>query len=225
MRLSLNPKLPAMLVFIALATLGTRGLAGDAAVKIVLIGDSYLASFGVEPGKSFGVQLQTALDAAKVAVHIVDTGYTETSVSGARRIDERMSEPNGLGAAGPKAVILELGQNDCGAHPLLDTSASLDRLLARLAEGGIPVLVVGTTPYDHCERKTRPNYNALYVQMFADLAEKYGDLYYRDFKDGVNGHPELMQGDHDHPTAEGDTVIVARMLPVVQELVARATQP
>lgn len=221
-----NPHLPALLACAVLATLGTGAAAEDVPTTVVLIGDSYISSHGVERGKSFANQLQAALDAAKVAVHVVDTGYTGTSVAGAQTIDKRLAAPDGLGAVGPKAVIVELGQNDCfSSFQLQKTRANLDQLLARFAEAGIPALVVGTTPYEYCERGQQPSYKSLYVPMFAELADKYGDLYYRDFKDGVNGHLDLMQGDQDHPTAEGDAVIVANMLPVIKDLIARATLP
>lgn len=191
-------------------------------VRIVLLGDSYIASYGVDSGHRFEEQMEAALNANGPLVQVVDTGYTSTSFRGVEHLKSLLESEDDLGGNGPKAVILELGSNDCARYKLEETQANLDAILKSLADRHIPVLVVGTTPYTGCERKDRPNYKALYVQMFADLADRYGNLYYRDFKEGVGGHPELMQGDHDHPTAEGDAAIVAKMLPVVEELVARA---
>ena len=193
-------------------------------VRIVLLGDSYVASYGVDSVHSFEEQLEAALNADGPLVQVVGTGYTSTAFRGVEHLKSLLESEDELGGNGPKAVILELGSNDCARYTLEQTQASLDAILKSLADRHIPVLVAGTTPYTGCERKDRPNYKALYVQMFANLADRYGALYYRDFKDGVGDHPELMQGDHDHPTAKGDAVIVARMLPVVRELVARAQQ-
>jgi acyl-CoA thioesterase-1 len=96
----------------------------------------------------------------------------------------------------------------------LDSFLKSSKLLASPAHHAV-ILELGSGDYD-----------AQYLQMFADVADQYGDLYYRDFKDGLSGHPELVQSDHSsHPNAAGEAAIVARMLPVVQELVARAWQP
>lgn len=191
-------------------------------VRVVLMGDSYITSFGVDTKDTFGVGLEAALKADGLLVQVTDTGYVATAYRGREGLDRFLTSEIFLGGTGPRAVILELGSNDCGRYTLEETQASLDAVLAELANRQIPVLVVGTTAYDTCPIKDRPDYPARYVQMFADLAAKYGDLYYRDFKEGVSGHPDLMQSDRDHPNRDGDAVIVANMLPIVRELVARA---
>ena len=203
--------------------LAGAALAEAVPVRIVLFGDSYISSYGVDFDRKFKVQLETALNAGGPLVHVIDTGYTATTYSGLVRLPSLFAADSILGGTEPKAVILELGSNDCESSRKLEEShANLDAILKALADRHIPVLVAGTKAYDSCDRIIGPNYNARYTQMFAELADKYGDLYYRDFKDGVGDHPELMQGDRDHPTADGDAVIVARILPVVSALVARA---
>lgn len=214
------------LAFLTVATFGVPSFADDPKVTIVLLGDSYISSYAVEAVDSFEAKLEAALTASGLSVDVKGTGYTSTAVSGVSHLDKLMINPDVLGSAQMHAVIIELGQNDCGRWTLEETRAGLDSMLARLAQARIPTLVVGTAPYDICETlPSRPNYNALYIQMFADLASRYGALYYRDFKDGVTGHPDLLQSDDDHPNAQGEAVIVANILPVVKELVARVTAP
>ena len=57
--------------------------------------------------------------------------------------------------------------------------------------------------------------------VFAELASAFGVLLYPFFLDGVATDRTLNQPDGLHPTAAGIDVIVARMLPKVEELVAR----
>ena len=64
-----------------------------------------------------------------------------------------------------------------------------------------------------------------FSRMFSELAAKHGDLLYPDFKEGVTGHPQLLQADRDHPNAAGDAITVINMLPVVQALLARVDHP
>ena len=215
----------ALTFLLALPWLAGSSLAEAVPVRIVLFGDSYISSHNVDPKLAFGVQLEAALNANGPLVHVASTDYTETTARGVARLESLLATESILGGIGPKVVILELGSNDCFRYKLEETQANLDAILKVLADLKIPVLVAGTIPYTTCNRRGRQDYDALYVQMFADLATKYGDLYYRDFKDGVGDHPELMQADRDHPTAEGDAVIVARILPVVEILVARAKLP
>jgi acyl-CoA thioesterase-1 len=71
-----------------------------------------------------------------------------------------------------------------------------------------------------------PNLGAEYGRDFAAvypaLASTHAVVFYPFFLDGVAGDPKLNQGDGLHPNAAGIDAIVARMLPLVEELVIRA---
>ena len=58
--------------------------------------------------------------------------------------------------------------------------------------------------------------------IYPDLAKKYGVILYPFFLDGVAADAKLNQRDGLHPTAAGVDVIVAKILPKVEELIARA---
>jgi acyl-CoA thioesterase-1 len=118
-----------------------------------------------------------------------------------------------------------LGQNDCARIDLDHTRANLDQILSILAQKRVPVLVVGTAAYSYCSSILSAGHGADYAEpfskMFSELATKHGDLLYADFKEGVTGHPELLQADNDHPNAVGDAIIVRNMLPMVEALLAQ----
>jgi len=205
------------------ASLACPGLAmaEDAPITIVDLGDSYIIGYGIiVSGETFPVRLQAALDAAGRSVKVVDTGFVDTSKNGLQWLTKEaegmalMADPAG------HAVILELGQNDCGHFTLDQTRANLDGILAELAEKKIPVLVVGTAAYARCGA----DYVAAFPEVFRGLAAKYGDLLYPDFKEGVTGHPELSL-DGNHPNSAGEAIIVERMLPSVLELIDRVEKP
>ena len=95
-------------------------------------------------------------------------------------------------------------------------------MLRRLAVAKkIPVLVVGTAAYGYCGAE----YIAAFPDVFRELAAKYGDLLYADFKEGVTGHPELISSDGDHANSAGEAVVVERMLPSVLALIDRVEKP
>ena len=57
--------------------------------------------------------------------------------------------------------------------------------------------------------------------IYPALASTHSVVFYPFFLDGVAGDPKLNQADGLHPTAAGVDVIVTRILPQVEELVAK----
>ena len=58
--------------------------------------------------------------------------------------------------------------------------------------------------------------------IYPELAKTYDAILYPFFLDGVAGDEKLNQRDGLHPTAPGIDIIVARIMPKVEELIARA---
>jgi acyl-CoA thioesterase I len=116
-------------------------------------------------------------------------------------------------------VILELGANDAlrGVDPKVTRSA-LEAMLDRLKARHIPVLLAGML----APRNLGPDYGAAFDAIYPDLAKKYDAILYPFFLAGVAADPKLNQRDGLHPTAAGVDVIVGRMLPDVERLVAAA---
>jgi len=197
--------------------------AGDSAVTIIDLGDSYITGHGLGPAEAFPTRLQAELKSRGHLVEVIDTGFKNTSASGLQWL---------LGPAGQKllaaptsqAVILELGGNDCTRFGVEKTRSNLDQIVSQLAKKRVPVLLVGTEPYAYCVRFQGANYPVAYRQIFPDLARQYSVILYPDFKDGVSGHPELLQSDGDHPNGTGEAIIVEKMLPFVETLITQVTQ-
>jgi acyl-CoA thioesterase-1 len=195
------------------ASLGSPAAAADKPLRIVALGDSLTAGLGLAEPDAFPAKLQQALVAKGMAVSISNAGVSgDTMAGGLARLD--WSVP-----AGTDAVILELGANDAlrGIDPAV-TRRALDGILRGLAQRNIPVLL--------CGMLAPPNLGADYAHafdaIFPDLAKTYGVVFYPFFIDGVAADPKLNQHDGLHPTAAGVDVIVAKILPQVEELLARA---
>ena len=186
--------------------------AAAAPVKIVALGDSLTAGYGLPEQAGFVPRLRAALSANGADAEVANAGVSgETASDGLARLD--WSVP-----AGTDAVIVELGANDMlrGFKPEI-TRDALDAILRRLTERHIAVLL--------CGMRAAPNLGAEYGQAFdtvyAELAAKYGVLLYPFFLDGVAADLTLTQPDGLHPNAKGVDVIVGRILPKVEELIAR----
>ena len=181
-------------------------------VRILALGDSLTAGYGLARPASFPARLGEALGAEGRAVEVINAGISgDTTAGGLARLEWAL-------AGGPDVVILELGANDGlrGLEPA-STFANLDAMLTRLAAAGVAVLLAGM--------KAPPNlgaeYGAEFDAIFPRLAEKHGVAFYPFFLDGVAARPELNQEDGIHPNALGVAVIVERILPHVKALIAR----
>ncbi len=203
-------KLFAALTLLLLAATG----AGAAPRTILALGDSLTAGLGLGPADAFPAKLEAALKARGHDVKVINAGVSgDTAADGAARLDWALGEP-------VNAVIVELGANDAlRGLPVAQAEQALDRLLTALEQKKLPTLLAGM--------KAPPNmgadYQSQFDAMFRQLAAKHPDvLVYPFFLDGVAADPKLNQGDGMHPNPAGVDVIVARMLPSVEQLLGRA---
>lgn len=186
--------------------------AAKAEIRILGLGDSLMAGYGLPPGDGFPDQLQAALRAEGLEAEVTNAGVSgDTSAGGRARLDWAL-------ASNPHAVIVELGANDGlrGLEPA-ETRRNLDAILTALDEKGLPVLLAGMLAPPNLGQE----YGAEFEAVFRDLAKKHGVLFYPFFLEGVVGDPALNQQDGIHPTKEGVAVIVERILPMVRKLITR----
>jgi acyl-CoA thioesterase I len=181
-------------------------------VKIAALGDSLTAGYGVAAGKSFADQLQAALRAKGHDVVVVNAGVSgDTAADGLARYDWSVPQDT-------DALIVELGANDMlrGLKPEA-TKAALAAILDKAKAANIPVLIAGM----RAAPNLGPDYGNTFDAIFPDLAGSYGASLYPFFLEGVAADPKLNQPDGLHPTEAGVGVIVGRMLPSVEALLAR----
>jgi acyl-CoA thioesterase-1 len=197
---------------LALALLTATGAAA-APQAILVLGDSLTAGLGLGPADTFPAKLEAALKAKGQDVKVINAGVSgDTAVDGAARLDWALSEP-------VNAVIVELGANDAlRGLPVAQAEQALDQLLTALAQKKLPTLLAGM--------KAPPNMGADYQQQFDSMYQRLAArhpsvLLYPFFLDGVAADPKLNQGDGMHPSAAGVDVIVARILPSVEQLLGK----
>ena len=179
-------------------------------VKIVALGDSLTAGLGLPLSEGFVPRLQAALAAKGLTAEVINAGVSgDTASDVLARLDWSVPE-------GTDAVILEVGANDMlrGLKPLV-TRTAIDIILQRLKERHIAVLL--------CGMRAAPNlgtdYAAAFENIYPDLAVKYGIPLYPFFLDGVAADLGRLQRDGLHPNAAGVEVMVAAILPKVEELI------
>jgi acyl-CoA thioesterase-1 len=186
--------------------------AAEQPVRIVVLGDSLSAGFGLAANEALPAKLERALKAKGHAVTIENAGVSgDTAAGGLARLDWSVPE-------GTHAVILELGANDAlrGSDPKT-TRASLEEIIRKLKQRRIAVLLAGML----APRNLGADYANAFDAIYPELAAKYDLLLYPFILDGVAGDRSLNLPDGLHPTAPGVDVMVSRLLPKAEELVAR----
>jgi acyl-CoA thioesterase-1 len=181
-------------------------------LKLVALGDSLTAGYGLPQAAAFPNVLQAALEARGHKVEIANAGVSgDTAPGGLDRLD--WSVPDGT-----DGVILELGANDMlrGADPAA-TKQALEAIITRLKARNIPVLLAGM----YAARNLGPDYVRRFDAIYPDLAERYDLVLYPFFLDGVAGEARLALPDGLHPTAEGVRIVVERILPAVESFLVR----
>lgn len=174
--------------------------------RILALGDSLTAGYGLPAEDGFTVRLEAALKAAGVPAKVVNGGVSgDTSAGGLARVDWLMAEK-------PDLVIVELGANDAlrGLDPE-DTRRNLDGVIARIQKAGATVVLAGMKAPPNLGREYAADFN----RIFPELAKQHKVTLYPFFLDGVAADPSLNQADGIHPNAKGVIVIVERMLPTL----------
>lgn len=195
----------AALLFLHLSPAAARTL------RLLTLGDSLTAGYGLPHDQGFEAQLQAALRAQGVDVAIVDGGVSgDTSAGGRARLDWAMAD-------GVDAAIVELGGNDGlrGLDPA-GTEANLAAILDALRAKRVKVLLSGM----YAPPNLGQDYGERFRAVFDRLGRRPDVLYDPFFLEGVALDPSLLQSDRIHPNAEGVNRIVARLLPLVRRLLA-----
>ena len=187
--------------------------ASAATVRLLVLGDSLTAGYGLPPDQAFQAQLKAALRKDGYDVQFLDAAVSgDTTAGGRARLDWALADQ-------PDAAIVELGANDGlrGIDPRI-VEANLTAILDTLAARHIPVLLSGM----YAPPNFGPEYGRAFRAVFDRLSSRPGIIYDPFFLEGVARQVALNQPDGLHPSEEGVKKIVARMLPLVERLIDEA---
>lgn len=178
----------------ALLLLLTATAATAAPVKIVALGDSATAGWLVAKKDAYPAELERQLRAKGHEVEIRNSGVNgDTSAGALKRLDIAVDPDTDI-------VLVEVGTNDLRLHvPAVKMRANIAEIVRTLQKRRIAVLLIGLGSLD-LSGVARAN-NVPYAQF------KLPPGKYR-ARDGA------------HFNAEGYRIVVARMLPQVEALIA-----
>jgi acyl-CoA thioesterase-1 len=201
------------LALLALGALPARA----AEIRLMMLGDSITAGYGLARGQALPARLEAALRAKGRAVRVIDAGVSgDTTAGGRARLDWALAE-------NPHAVIVALGGND-GLRALEPRAsrANLAAILDALAAKRLPTMLTGML----APPNLGADYGREFASSFSDLArERPGVVFYPFLLEGVAGDLSLNQPDGIHPNVAGVEELVRRMLPSVESLLGKVATP
>lgn len=205
-----------VLVFTVLAGFSA---AGAETVRIAALGDSLTQGYGLPPEQGLVPQLEGWLRGRGHDVTVLNAGVSgDTTAGGLSRLDWTLADA-------PDAMIVALGGNDLlrGISPEV-SRANLEAILLRLAEAGVPALLVGLpAPGNY-----GPEYREAFRAMYPALADAHDALLLPDMLAPLMARIEagaapgtVFQGDMIHPNPAGVALVVEALGPQVEVLLVR----
>ena len=180
--------------------------------KILVLGDSLSAEYGLARGTGWVALLEKKLHAEKLSWQIVNASISgETTAGGQARLAQLLKVHQ------PQIVIIELGANDAlRGLQLPATEKNLRAMVQSSKKSGAQVLLLGM--------RIPPNYGQAYTQKFFELfghvasSEQVSHLPF--FLEKVAQQIELFQADRIHPNEKAQSILLdnvwSRLFPLLR---------
>lgn len=181
--------------------------------KVLVLGDSLSAEYGLARGTGWVALLEQRLAQQKKAVQIINASVSGETTSGGRsRLPALLKQHQ------PQIVVIELGGNDAlRGLPLKNTEDNLRLMLQVAQESGAKGLLLGM--------QMPPNYGASYARDFAQLYTRVAQDTHTPLVPfllkGVADAPNaaaLFQADRIHPRAEAQPTMLGNVWPALKPL-------
>ena len=182
--------------------------------RIVFLGDSLTAGFGLDLDEAYPALIQDKIAALGKNVKVVNAGISgDTTAGGLSRLDWLMKERVDI-------LVIALGANDGMRGVSVESMKENLRLIIRGAKAKAPkaeIVLAGMLlpPNQGAE------YSARYRQAFPDLAREEKVRLLPFLLEGVAGKPELNLPDAIHPTADGQKILAENVWAVLEPLVLK----
>jgi acyl-CoA thioesterase-1 len=183
--------------------------------RVVFLGDSLTAGYGLSKEQAVPSLIQRRLDAEGYNYEVVNHGVSgDTSAGGVSRLEWALS-------GDVRVLVLELGANDgLRGVPVESMKANLEAIITGAKKRGVRVLLTGMeAPPNH-----GPIYTAEFRQAFRDLATAHDVAFVPFYLDGVAGNPALNIADGIHPNVDGTAIVERTVWRALEPLLEKSAR-
>lgn len=190
-----------------------RPAGGAARPRIVFLGDSLTAGYGLAKEESVPSLIQARLRSEGYPYDVVNAGVSgDTSAGGLSRLDWSLE-------GDVRILVLELGANDgLRGLPVANMKRNLTEIISRAQSRGIKVVLTGM--------EAPPNFGAAYTaefrQVYRELSKLPDVTFMPFYLEGVAGIPHLNIADGMHPNAEGARIIERAVWETIEPLLEKS---
>lgn len=186
------------------------------AARILVLGDSLSAEYGLARGTGWVALLERQLQQARITAHI-----TNASISGETTSGGRSRLPALLKQHQPSVLVIELGANDAlRGLPLNGTLDNLRAMTQAAQAAGAQVLLVGMQMPPNYGQKYAQDFEQLYVRVAQEFKTALVPAFFKNVADAADT-TTLFQADRIHPTAQAQPILLANIWPHLQPLLKR----
>jgi acyl-CoA thioesterase I len=180
---------------------------GATPARILVLGDSLSAAYGLSSGEGWVDLLAKKLDREKIAAKVINGSISgDTTAGGVSRL------PALIGKHKPTHVIIELGGNDgLRGTPVANAKANLLKMAETAKASGAKVLLIGM----RMPPNFGPNYTAQFESMYVDVAKATQSSLVPFFFEKLGTDLTYFQPDRIHPTAVAQPKLLDTVWPVL----------
>ncbi len=181
--------------------------------RVVFLGDSLTAGYGLEASHAYPSLVQQRLREAGIDAEVINAGVSgDTSAGGLRRLDWSLD-------GDVTVLVVALGGNDALRGLSTDElRRNLAAIIERARRRSVTVVLAGM--------EAPPNlgtaYTSAFRQVYSDLAAQYRLALIPFLLQGVAGDATLNQSDGIHPNAAGARKVADLVFPSVERAIREA---
>lgn len=204
------------MLFMVLVAFNTNPVQAQSQGVLLVMGDSLSAAYGMPTEQGWVALLQQKLTQTNkdkpFNIQVVNASLSgETTSGGLQRLPVLVQRHQ------PNYVVIELGANDAlRGQDLRATERNLARMIEISQQAGAKVLLLGI----RLPTNYGPAYDERLAQTYLNLAETYQLDLDAFFLEDVALDPGLMQDDGLHPNQAAQPLILQRLWPRLQNLMA-----
>lgn len=199
-------------VIFSLLSLIPSVAAKDQSAKLLVLGDSLSAAYGLLESEGWVSLLEKKWQNEQYAIDIVNAAISgETTQGGVARLTRLLEQHS------PTHILIELGGNDgLRGQPITDMKANLAKMITLSQKQGVVVILQSMQIPSNYGRR----YTTLFSATYEELAEEYEVILIPFFLTDIALNADLMQKDRIHPNASAQPILADFMFQQLTPVIA-----